>query len=297
MKICTVIVTYNRLDELEKCIEANLLQTVCGDILIVDNASTDNISIILEKYKNNKQIKYIRLTENLGGAGGFYYGMKIAFEKGGYDAVWLMDDDGRPDQKDCLEALIDCVHKINRNDYILNSLVRVNEKELSFNIFGEKRINRVIKKASFDNCIIGEINPFNGTLVSKETYERIGLPRKEYFIKQDEVEYMWRALKNNIFVATCVTSIFFHPTISIQKKRFLGRNIAVIDESYWKLYYRARNTTVNLKLYKTKQDIFWHVIQTIYSAIYAKGDKCRKIRYSFAGLLDGFRGVFHRIKI
>ena len=35
--------------------------------------------------------------------------------------------------------------------------------------------------------------PFNGVLVTRELVERIGLPRAEFFIWGDDVEYLWRA--------------------------------------------------------------------------------------------------------
>ena len=43
--------------------------------------------------------------ENTGGAGGFYTGMKWAYEHGA-DAIWIMDDDTIP-QADALQKLLD----------------------------------------------------------------------------------------------------------------------------------------------------------------------------------------------
>lgn len=50
-------------------------------------------------------LTYIRLEHNIGGAGGFYTGMKRAYDTHLYDAVWVMDDDGEPDSK-CLSNLL-----------------------------------------------------------------------------------------------------------------------------------------------------------------------------------------------
>lgn len=41
------------------------------------------------------QILYENTGENLGGAGGFNFGIRRAYEAG-YDAIWIMDDDTYP---------------------------------------------------------------------------------------------------------------------------------------------------------------------------------------------------------
>jgi len=99
-------------------------------IYIIDNASTDGtgqalfdkgyIPVLppenLQKrweYESNFKlvsknidikIYYLRLNKNLGGAGGFYEGIKAGYEKE-YEWLWLMDDDGSPDNE-CLEKLL-----------------------------------------------------------------------------------------------------------------------------------------------------------------------------------------------
>ena len=56
-------------------------------------------------------LTYIRLEHNIGGAGGFYTGMKRAYDTHLYDAVWVMDDDGEPDSK-CLSNLLSMLMSI-----------------------------------------------------------------------------------------------------------------------------------------------------------------------------------------
>ena len=93
-KIVAIVVTYNRCKLLEECIEALLNQLYDGlDVLVVDNNSDDGTEdFIKKKYKNNKRIIYKNTHANLGGAGGFNFGMKEAI-KLKYNYLWLMDDD------------------------------------------------------------------------------------------------------------------------------------------------------------------------------------------------------------
>ena len=51
------------------------------DILIIDNASTDNTKERVGKYIDNKKTFYYNTGENIGGAGGFNLGIKIAYER------------------------------------------------------------------------------------------------------------------------------------------------------------------------------------------------------------------------
>ena len=64
------------------------------DILVVDNASTDGTKDFIVPHLKVNDV-YVNTGANLGGSGGFYYGMKYAYEKG-YDWLWIMDDDVLP---------------------------------------------------------------------------------------------------------------------------------------------------------------------------------------------------------
>ena len=49
-------------------------------LIVVDNNSTDGTDEFLKEYGflENDILEYVKLPENIGGAGGFYEGMKIA---------------------------------------------------------------------------------------------------------------------------------------------------------------------------------------------------------------------------
>lgn len=97
----TLIVTYNRLSDLKICVEAVRKQTYRGfNILVVNNGSTDGTKEWLARQTDIITIN----QENLGGAGGFYTGMKYMYDNG-YEWLIMMDDDGIPD-KDEIKNLI-----------------------------------------------------------------------------------------------------------------------------------------------------------------------------------------------
>ncbi|MBD2150274.1 glycosyltransferase family 2 protein [Pseudanabaena sp. FACHB-1277] len=86
------IPTYNRAATLVKAIESVLQQTYSNiELIISDNASTDETQSICEKFCNlDQRITYIRQEKNLGAANNF--NTVLEFAKGEY-FMWLGDDD------------------------------------------------------------------------------------------------------------------------------------------------------------------------------------------------------------
>ena len=218
-KVCAVIVTYNRKDLLRECLNAVLSQTRPPDhVLVVDNASTDGTPEMLKA--EFPQVEVLRLPENQGSSGGFHEGMKRVYEAG-YDWIWLMDDDGYP-LLDTLEKLL----AFPSEEILFRGCVVVAKENPSLLAFdypsgGPKPINSVAelnRLYGVQGFVEGFVNPYNGVLINRRVVQAIGLPKKEFFIWGDEVEYFWRAKKKGIPVATVLQAIFVHPKDRMQKK-------------------------------------------------------------------------------
>lgn len=96
-RLVAVVVTYNRLDKLKATL-ARLLETpaaLLAAVVVVDNASTDGTAAWLATLEDPRLVRVTSAT-NVGGAGGFEAGMKLATDR--FDPDWLlvMDDDARP---------------------------------------------------------------------------------------------------------------------------------------------------------------------------------------------------------
>lgn len=190
-RIAAIVVTYNRKDLLLQCVERLLNQqgVVC-DVLVVDNASTDGTQQAIEPIKNQRF--FYRCTgENLGGAGGFNFGMRWAVEAG-YDYVWIMDDDTLP-SSDALAQLW-AAHQRLKGEYgFLSSVVLWKDgKECQMN-------RQKIKKSFYEHVELlrhGIIQIEHATFVSLffpvAVIEKAGLPIKDFFIWGDDIEYTRR---------------------------------------------------------------------------------------------------------
>jgi len=211
--VLALVVTYNRIELLKRCVAA-LERSVSFaersvsdvereafscDILVVDNASTDGTQQWLKKQEESVQTKaedgdgfrgrfYAEyLPENRGGAGGFSYGMKKAYEMG-YDFVWIMDDDTLV-HKDTLKELLKAAGDVQDPGFgFLSSTVLW--------IDGTPcKMNRqtYVKKASPAEPLLPVKNAtFVSLLFSREAMEKAGLPISEYFIWGDDKEYTGR---------------------------------------------------------------------------------------------------------
>jgi GT2 family glycosyltransferase len=95
VKIAAVVVAYNRRDLLREALDGIGHQTRKPDtVLVVDNASTDDSAAVAGAHPAVSEV--LRLTQNLGGAGGFAAGLARVLASQSVDAVWLMDDDTAP---------------------------------------------------------------------------------------------------------------------------------------------------------------------------------------------------------
>lgn len=241
-----VIVTYNRLEKLKKSLECYERQTVKPDVVIVvDNHCTDGTSEYLngwlaEEATFKKEV--IHSSENLGGAGGFCVGQKLAVEMGS-DWVFVADDDAYAEEdmieefkkyvetNDCSRVAAICSsvynmdgsicyfhrerYKIERGSYF----VRMNSCEEDY------------EKKEFDIDILSYV----GSFLNTDALKSVGLADSAFFIYSDDTEHSIRLKKWGRIV--CVPSIkLVHEGQGGSKKNK--------PQVYWGDYYFHRNSLV-----------------------------------------------------
>ena len=285
-KIAAVVVTYNRLPMLQKCINALLRQTADSfDIFIIDNASTDGTGDYCASIANNKRIVYYNTGKNLGGAGGFSYGIRAGTEAG-YDYLWLMDDDTIP-QENALKELLIAADNLNNNFGFLSSLALwTDNTPCKMNTPGVADSWWVDVDSMFENNLL-RINyaSFVSLFLKAAVVEELGLPIKEFFIWTDDYEYTTRISKKYpcyfVYNSKVIhemnmnsgTSIMNDREDRLDRYRYLYRN----------RYYIARN---NRK--KDQVNYFIDIKNTIKALLLSdKPDKYKRIRIVISSYLSG----------
>lgn len=107
MKIFFVIVTYNAMPWVDRCLKSALNGTKSAEIVVVDNVSKDNTVEYIKA--NYSQVHLFPQTENLGFGAANNLGIRYALEQGA-DFVYLLNEDAWI-EKNTLEILINVMQK------------------------------------------------------------------------------------------------------------------------------------------------------------------------------------------
>jgi rhamnopyranosyl-N-acetylglucosaminyl-diphospho-decaprenol beta-1,3/1,4-galactofuranosyltransferase len=284
--VCAVVVTYNRKELLQQCLTSLLTQShPLDEVIVVDNASTDGTEDAVST--RFPQFKYVKLPENLGGAGGFHEGMRLAYERG-HDWIWVMDDDAIP-AEDALEALLKCPRLSGDDVYALASTVVQADGSIFLvhrRLFDRKRAKQTpVPAERYDEgCVEVDMASFVALLVSRKAIEEIGLPLAELFIYYDDTEYSLRMRQKGLIV-TVSDSRVCHP----QSWGGAGRWAQLREALTWREYYAIRNRVFTLRKYSHAGVFFYAdlLMKTIATAVVTLVLKERR----FQGLLIVIRGT------
>lgn len=225
-----IITTCNRCELLRRCIACVRKQEGANcDILVIDNHSQDGT---VEYLRTQHDVMVCYMTENTGGAGGFYTGMKLAYEAG-YERLWLMDDDVMP-APDALARLLAAGEQLqgafgflySEVQWLDGSICRMNEPKSLRGLVTTAGLIP-LQQASFVSVL------FTAAIVAK-----VGLPIPEFFIWGDDVEYTRR-----IAVRAGLLGYWVHEShVTHMTPQNFGSSIAVdVPERIERYVYAYRN--------------------------------------------------------
>lgn len=214
-KVGIVVVTYNRLALLQEEMDALRKQTYKNfQIIVVNNGSTDNTADWLKQ-----QSDIIVITqENLGGAGGFFTGMKYVAEDSSFTFCWIMDDDVICSEN-ALEELVIAYKKKPNMGFVCSKVVGIDGCPMNTPVVDDRETGNGYADYSdliAYNMIKVKEATFVSVFLSTNLIKEIGLPYRDFFIWGDDTEYTTRiSLTHNCYMAC--DSIVVHKRV-IQKK-------------------------------------------------------------------------------
>jgi rhamnopyranosyl-N-acetylglucosaminyl-diphospho-decaprenol beta-1,3/1,4-galactofuranosyltransferase len=239
--IAAVIVSRDRYDELEKTVIAVLTQTGAADVLVFIIDSSKDDRAIRERFSSQKNIILVRSSVNLGGAGGFAYGIMNALASGA-EWVWLMDDDGRPCQDDTLERLLFAA-KTNGLNAVAPIVLDPNDlSKFSFPYRTGSRYAFRRYEVPVDALMNSTAHLFNGLLIQASALFKVGLPDIRLFIRGDEVDFLYRMRSAKLRFATTASAKFTHPSGEGELHPIFGGLLhAIYPQPMWKRRIQYRN--------------------------------------------------------
>lgn len=256
MKFGVIIVTYNRLSLLKECIEHCIHQTVpLSTICIVDNHSTDGTAEYLDEVagpgpvSQKQEFQIFHLPENMGGAGGFSYGLEHASP---CDWVLIIDDDAMIGEH-YIERIQEQIEKNRQKGkkYLAYSGTVMNHGEVEK--LHRRRIRnnwfmlyeQVPEKDYHQETFTYDVSTFCGLVLKYSLIKKIGLPKTEYFIWFDDTEYSLRVRRYSRMV-NVNGAVLNHKTEQTKDAPPIS----------WKSYYGFRNAIDIGKKYAVESSVF-----------------------------------------
>jgi GT2 family glycosyltransferase len=309
-RVIAVVVTHNRKELLLSCLEALAQQRspVAGAV-VVDTASTDGTVDALRGADVTARlpIRLLRLARNGGGAEGFHYGVAAALERPS-DWLWLMDDDCEP-RPDTLEQLLRSRRAADPSTALLAPVVvAADERVLPLNR-GRVRARWALAPLVAlreDEHVGGECEigfcTFVGPLIRTEAARRAGLPMREMFIRNDDVEYCLRlAGPGRMWLVSASMIVHHDPTPFVRADSLRARLREFRSPpplaGEWKHLYALRNLVFAARrhgIMGAAQATSFAAIQVIRRLLVSE----RRLRGSVlaaAYAYDGMRGRFRNV--
>lgn len=187
-----VIVTYNRCDQLSDLmtsVSAMTAKPAC--IVVVNNNSTDGTAELLDGMSRSgtlPRLIVLHMDQNTGGAGGFATGMSRAFEEA-VDWIYCVDDD--------VVALPDALQSLHQHSTKYKAVVGGRQHKDGSHFIFQQYFNESLgihlhkRGEVFANSDVWETNlcTFEGLLLHRSIYEKVGTPDPRFFLTWDDVMY------------------------------------------------------------------------------------------------------------
>lgn len=303
LRIAAIVVTHNRLAQLEHTIE-RLLTEAIDLVVLVDNGSGDGT---VERFSqiHDPRFHLIALPTNQGGAGGFEVGLRETVAL--FDPDWcvLMDDDARPEPGAIarframdLTGLGGVAAAVYTTDGSICDMNRpsVNpfwhRKAFVRTLLGRGRGGFHLNDSAYTAATSTPIDAasFVGLFLSRAAIKATGLPDGRLFIYGDDVLYTL-AMRRAGHVLVFTPAIHFEhdfKTFAAQTRAF---------RPLWKSYYHHRNL---LFVYHSAAGLlFWPALliiipKWISKVFYYDEDRGLYLKTLAMACLDAARGKLNR---
>jgi glycosyltransferase involved in cell wall biosynthesis len=264
------------------------------EIIVVDNGSSEATQAYLcELERRDSRVRVVHFEKNMGSAAGFKAGLEAAI-RADCDYIWLLDDDNRPERK-ALSVLLEAADS--QQDCALLSLRSDRQAYIEYAEDGdiEKAFGRrhnflgfswqdTFKKFNFSGFkpapapkaersrrrLVVPYAPYGGLFAKRSHLQRIGLPREDFYLYEDDREYTSRLTAAHVPIYLIPASILRDIDLSwymqAQGGYFLSPYVLLTPEreKRRRLYYGVRNRVYLEKRAASRNLLEYHCNMLLY---------------------------------
>ncbi|HTL08433.1 MAG TPA: glycosyltransferase [Chitinophagaceae bacterium] len=271
IQVCAILVTFNRVKELQRAVQNVLRQTLPPvKLIIVDNGSHDATAQYLDYLQNRQDIHIILMKENTGCAGALAAGMQYAASLTGIQFIWVLDDDTEY-PTNALATLID---KIHGTGYAMLGFSGAAIKR------GKKRPLKNSQQLQEADYVM-----MDGAIIAVPAFTTAGIVDSRFFMMAEDHEYCLRLKKYGFKLAVWQTGI--------ENRLFLGGGGSFTRASAWRGYYSARNHLLILKKYFSITALCAYLLlqsKLLLAAALLAPDRWQRTNLRLLGIWHGIRG-------
>ena len=269
--LTAVIVTYNNPEMLEDLLKDLCRQTLrLHEIIVMDNSDSPATQVMVSR--KFPSVTYVKMSENVGTAGGFHEGMRRAIQD--CEFVLTLDDDVRM-YADSVEKLYQGYANLKEENRCLGAVRAVGARH-------ERSVP----------CRLDDF-AWRGTLINAEAIRRVGLPLPEYFIYADDIEFSMRLVEQGYEVFDIPGSkIMEQRAWDKLSKRVFGRKVVCYTEDF-RFYYALRNSIHASKKHGRNRALIrtlaYAVKMLLFFGLFHETGRWQKLRAIIRGVNDGMR--------
>ncbi len=277
-KVSIIIACYNIEKYIKKCLDSIASQTYQNiEVLMVDDGSKDNTSVILKTYeKEDSRFKYLK-KENGGLSDARNYGLKRASG----DYICFIDGDDYIEQ-DYVELLLDSI-KVNKSDISVCFFNRVYDKKIKLNKVGIENYNIIKHPAAWNK------------MYKKSVFDEIEFKKGVWY---EDLNFFGKIMLSN-------------PKLSIVDKPLYNyiQNSSSIMHTYDKRIYQMYDVLEDIEEYSIKNNTneinydfleyinIYHVLigtvyRTSFSEDFSKKDICNICNYVEKKYKNWYKNIY-----
>ena len=225
MQVCAITVAYNNPKELARLLRSLQSQASLNGLIVLDNSREEYLKENEALFRTHADrypfAHFVHPRENIGSAGAFCQGMKIAHEKG-FDWIWLLDQDGTV-ENGCLASLL---RNTAQADILCPQIVDIGDPALVLPQSGA--IQNFWGRMVWIAFTVSRNMSFfatHGALISKSVLDQIGYyDSRNFFVGSEDSDYAFRSTAEHMVIRLVVEAKARHPDArrrSIEKRRGL----------------------------------------------------------------------------